>query len=70
MPRLLHHISARYQIDARIFYICLIFFEFTPSSSPKIPDFTVTEFVAVLIFAIFWPEHISNPLFQSIVRRL
>ena len=42
MPRLLHHISARY----------------------------LTEFVAVLIFAIFWPEHISNPLFQSIVRRV
>ena len=40
------------------------------SSSPKILDFAVTEFVTVLIFAIFWPEHISNPLFQSIVRQV
>lgn len=56
------------QIDVEIFHICLSFFIFVPSSNPKNLDFAVTDFVAVLIFATFWPEHISNPCFKGVTR--
>ena len=53
------------QPDAYLFYICLLSSYFMPPPSPKFLDFAVTDLVTVLIFAIFWPGHMINPLFST-----
>lgn len=53
------------QPDAYLFYICLLSSYFMPPPSPKFLDFAVTNLVTVLIFAIFWPGHMINPLIST-----
>ncbi len=60
MPRLLHHISARYltnPLDMTIWGIMALKIDGTKQIQP---DFAVTKLVTVLIFAIFCPLGIAE----------